>query len=370
MATSSRRARIVRQLNYQIILLLATTALILAAVPLILFFFVPCFLYRKIVSYLAILLKPRLGKLLCARSALAAIDELDTSPKCTLLGVAVVEGDIDVDSLQKDVLRRVVNAKNSKGEFMYPEFQQYFSRWGGFLFWKWEKDFKIEDHVSVHEISETQKMSEMDVINIRIQLIAKPYKKGISPWEFVVVRNYHPVNPLMIDYDNNRKNDDDPKSPKSVLIMRIHHGVTDGYSLLKLFLHTMQSEKLTLEKIPQPKFHQRNPLKTLAYYTWAILCVPYYVTKQLLTTRDDNYFHPKGVALKRRCHAAMTTMPVSVVREIREKNTVTFSAVLMSALAGGIRNYMLANGIEIPESMHVTTPLPWPGHPSKLRNFW
>lgn len=42
----------------------------------------------------------------------------------------------------------------------------------------------------------------------------------------------------------------------------------------------------------------------------------------------------------------------------------------MSALAGGVRNYMVSNGIAIPEKMHVTQPLPWPNHPNKLRNFW
>jgi len=369
-ANRSRSVQALLRLKEQLILILATLAFTISLIPLVIFLFVPCFIYRKLVSLLAIVLKPRLGKMLCARSALAAIDELYTQPKCTLLGVAVVEGDVDVERLRSDFQRRVISAKNSKGEIMYPEFQQYFSRWGGFLFWKWEKDFKIEDHVKVYEPSVSTEMGEMDVVNLRVQLIAKPYEKGISPWEFIVVKNYKPFNPLMIDYDNNRKNIDSPKTPKSVLILRIHHGVTDGYSLLKLFLNTMQSEELTLEKIPQPKFQSRNVLRNILYCTWATLCVPYYVTKQLLTTRDDNYFHPSGVELKRKCFAAGTTMSVAVVREVREKFNVTFSAVLMNAVAGGIRRYLMTNGIEIPEKMHVTTPLPWPGHPVKLRNFW
>jgi hypothetical protein len=77
-----------------------------------------------------------------------------------------------------------------------------------------------------------------------------------------------------------------------------------------------------------------------------------------------------GVVLKRQCSAAGVTLPASIVKEIREKHNVTFTAVLMAAVAGGVRNYMLAHGIKIPKKMHVTQPLPWPGHPDKLRNFW
>jgi len=39
-------------------------------------------------------------------------------------------------------------------------------------------------------------------------------------------------------------------------------------------------------------------------------------------------------------------------------------------LAGGIRKFMLVNDMKIPERMHIVTPLPWPGHPSTLRNYW
>jgi len=89
-----------------------------------------------------------------------------------------------------------------------------------------------------------------------------------------------------------------------------------------------------------------------------------------LTTYDNNTFHPKGVQLTRDTHAAGDSVPVSVIKNIRSKHGVTFSAVVMSALAGGIRKFMLVNDMKIPEKMHIVTPLPWPGHPSTLRNYW
>lgn len=347
MAADTRRTkiRVLRRIKDKVVLLLATALFIILIIPFTLLFLIPCLIYRKLVSTYCKLFKPSLGKLLCARSALAAIDEIYTSPKCTLLGVAVVQGDIDILQLRDDIVRRVIKAKSPKGELLYPELQQYFSYWGGYLFWKWVKNFKIEDHVSVFEKSETEEMSELDLINLRTELISKPYKKGISPWEFVVVRNYHPKFPLMIDVDSNC--DEKYKSKKSVLIMRIHHGCTDGYSLLKLFLNSMQSENMKLEDIPQPIFHRRSTWKSLLYHIFAILTVPYYVMEQLMTTYDDNFFHPKGVTLVRKCSAAGVTLPASVVKEIREKHNVTFTAVLMAAIAGGVRNYMLANGIQV-----------------------
>lgn len=287
MAADLHRSKIMilQRIKNKFVLFLATILFVLLIIPTTTFIILPCLIYRQLLLIYAKWCKPSLGKLLCARSALAALDDIHTAPKCTLLGVAVVAGDIDVRQLQQDVMRRIVNAKDSNGHKMYPELQQYFSQWGGYLFFKNVKDFRIENHVSVVEKSETKEMSELDLINLRVELISKPYKKGQSPWEFVVLRNYHPKFPLMIDVDNNCADytKHDSKTKKSVLIMRIHHGIADGYSLLKLWLNSMQSENMTLEQIPQPTFHQRSCFKTLMYNTWALLCVPYYVTEQVTT---------------------------------------------------------------------------------------
>lgn len=83
---------------------------------------------------------------------------------------------------------------------------------------------------------------------------------------------------------------------------------------------------MKLEDIPQPIFHQRNYLKTFLFHTWALLCVPYYVTEQLMTTYDNNFFHPKGAKLVQKCSAAGVILPAYIVKEIREKNNVTFTA--------------------------------------------
>lgn len=370
-ACVSKLRMLFRAVKEQFFLIFATLLFTLLLVPLTLLFIVPCLIYRELLSLYAKWWKPSLGKLLCGRSALAAIDDIYTQPLCTLLGVAVCSGDIDVNHLKADIVRRCVKCKDPKtGQLLYPELQQYFSYFGGYLFWKWEKDFNIDDHVSVYEPSETREMSELDLINCRVELISKPYKKGVSPWEFVVMKNYHPRYPLMIEPDVKPEDGDVSKGKKSVLIMRIHHGVTDGYSLLKLWLNTMQAENMKLDDIPQPTFHRRDLLKTIVYNAWAAICVPYYVTAQLMKTYDNNFFHPKGVTLVRKCSAAGVTLPASIVKEVREKNNCTFTAVLMAALAGGIRNYLITHGIPIPDKMHVTQPLPWPGHPEKLRNFW
>lgn len=182
------KIRVFRRLKDKTVLLLVTFLFTLCMIPFSFLFILPCLAYRELLSCYAKWWRPSLGKLLCARSSLAAIDDIYTAPKCTLLGVAVVKGDIDVSILKKDVMRRIVQATDTNGQLMYPELQQYYSYWGGYLFWKWVKDFKIENHVSVFEKSEREAMSEMDLIKLRTELINKPYKRGTSPWEFVVVR--------------------------------------------------------------------------------------------------------------------------------------------------------------------------------------
>lgn len=364
---SSKQVLILKRLRDQVLVILASILFMIIVIPVFIVLMVPCYIYRYIVAQLAKVINPTLGKLLCTRSALCAVDDLYSYPKCTLLGVAIVGGDVDAVSMRKQMTDKVINAKDKHGKHIYPEFQQYFSQWLGFLFWKWEKNFNIDEHITYYEPSLNKEVGDKELTELRQHLVKKPYVKGMSPWEIVLVKNY---TPSYIIPENDDGTGGPHQGPKSVVIIRLHHGVADGYSMLELFLNSIDNDNVKREDLAKPRFAKRSFLQGLFYWAAVWLSVPYYVTQELLTTYDDNPFHPKGVKLTRTTYTAGDAVPVSVIKNIRSKHNVTFSAVVMSALAGGIRKFMLVNDMKIPDKMHIVTPLPWPGHPSKLRNYW
>ncbi|ODM92649.1 hypothetical protein Ocin01_14035 [Orchesella cincta] len=336
---------ILKRIRDQVLVILASILFTIVILPVFLFLMVPCYIYRFIVAQLAKVLNPGLGKLLCTRSALCAVDDLYTYPKCTLLGVAIVGGEVDAEQMREAMVRKVIEAKGKHGNHIYPEFQQFFHQWMGFLFWKWEKDFRIEEHITYYEPSLNHQVNDKELVQLR-----------------------HDLADLIPENDDGTGGP--YPGPKSVVIVRLHHGMADGYSMLELFLNSIDNDNVKREDLAKPRFKKRTFLQSLMYWAAVWLSVPYYVTQELFTTYDNNALHPKGVKLTRQAYSAGDSVPVATIKKIRSKYNVTFSAVVMSALAGGIRKFMLVNDMKIPDKMHVVTPLPWPGHPSTLRNYW
>ncbi|CAL8074902.1 unnamed protein product [Orchesella dallaii] len=358
---------ILKRIRDKVLVIIASILFTIIIIPVFLLFMVPCYIYRFIVAQLAKVLNPGLGKLLCTRSALCAVDDLYTFPKCTLLGVAIVGGEVDAEQMREAMMKKVIEAKDKHGHHIYPEFQQYFSQWLGFLFWKWEKDFRMDEHITYYEPSLNKQVDDKELVQLRHDLVKKPYVNGKSPWEIVLVKNYVPS--YLIPENDDGTGGPYP-GPKSVVIVRLHHGMADGYSMLELFLNSIDNDNVKREDLAKPRFRKRSFLQSLMYWTVVWISVPYYVTQELLTTYDNNALHPKGVKLTREAYSAGDSVPVATIKKIRSTYNVTFSAVVMSALAGGIRKFMLVNDMKIPDKMHVVTPLPWPGHPSTLRNYW
>ena len=55
-------------------------------------------------------------------------------------------------------------------------------------------------------------------------------------------------------------------------------------------------------------------------------------------------------------------MPLNVVKAAAKGSNSSFTAVLLEGVTGGIRNYLLSRNKEVPDTIDVIMPVPWPGH--------
>ena len=157
--------------------------------PLFLVLFVVCFVWRYILIVYVKLFRKSYAHIMGGKNPVLAIDTIHTRPLCTIVGMGAFDGKLDFER-SLTFVQNIVSARDSKtGELLYPELQQYYEDWNGFIWWKWVKEFSINNHVTLWVPPREGEVSEEDFIQILGILEAKPFQKKTSPWEAVIVRN-------------------------------------------------------------------------------------------------------------------------------------------------------------------------------------
>ncbi|CAL8097250.1 unnamed protein product [Orchesella dallaii] len=301
--------------------------------------------------------RPDLGKLVQTRSAvIAATDNPYKDPNWILCVWLVLDGKLDFEQFRVNFYNNIVLKKIRNGQLHSPEYQQYFSKWLGFMFWKWEEKFDIKDHMRYifpDDIDAT--INEEDLRQLIKQLAWKPFQDKKSPWEFLFVPNYK---------ENGKDYPD-----KSVLFLRVHHGFCDGFAILNLLLKEVNN--ISMANVAKPARIQKNFLiKSLETVLFWLMC-PYMFMKMLVRTVDTNEWHLPSQKLIRPLNTGFTDrIPLSYIKEIKNIHNVSFSAVIYASLTGALRNMMLEMGKKVPSYMSTAVAVPMPGHPEKLRNHF
>jgi len=348
-----------RPLSFTLLYLASALVSLVVFPPLMLFIYVPFWLMRQTVVSLAKVLRPDLIKIVGARDAVLANDDYAGSPKSTIVISHEVNGKFDIETLREIVLARIVlRLDDSHGSLKFPEFQQYFVSWGGYLFRKQEHDFRIEEHVKFWKRKDDSGSAPLgpfpqdaDLYEIRAQLLTEPYGREKSPWEIILVQN---------------AGADTTTTSKCFVLAKFHHGSVDGYSLLNIFFSSLV--KPGEGEAVKPKFVQRSTLERTLFLSKSFVLAPYALGSQVPKFEVENPFNPTAVKLSGKRHPAWDNLPLRTIKEISRQSGTSFAGVLMAGMGGGIKSYLESNKKPVPKSIDVALPLPWPGHPNKSRN--
>lgn len=157
------------------------------------------------------------------------------------------------------------------------------------------------------------------------------------------------------------------------LILRYHHSLLDGYSMLKL-LDKISHPKL-IDQIVKPKI---SAAKTTRFTSFPILLVkiPYdvalYFEAYLRTwiTTEDIFTPTCTSTLTRTSTFAQSLSPLNLLqmKNSAKAESLSFTAFLFSSLTSSIRRLVLKRDGKVEGNILFHFPMPVPNHPAKLRN--
>jgi hypothetical protein len=328
--------------------ILALLTLIILTIFLFIPIVLPLFIWWGFAILTAKCFNPSLGRPLSPQSAIFARDDLYVQPGETVTLALGYDGQINKSQVEKRYKEILEN--------QFPELKQYLSRWMGFFFWADDMSFCLDDHISTcdEEIRTIEELEER-----RNEMANKPFKEGKALWELVLFVN------CKFDEETIKANG----GMKAACILRAHHCLVDGYSLLKV-INCMTDDKDLFDNLPKPNLPKRSLIR------WALFVLRFCVRASLdvlvaafEANRYQNDWNIPQVNLQGKGFRAATVVPLSKVKNVGAKHHVRTSAVIYAALTGGIRKSMELKGSKIPKGFTIMCPLPLPSHPDHLTNY-
>lgn len=340
---------------------LLTFLLAIICLPVVTIIVISIFLYRTFVRFCACC-HGDLGGILPSTSALLAGDEIYKQPLTCNVAMFQFEGNCDVSFMSIFIQDNWLGATTSEGRFKYSELRQYIVQFMGLFFWKNDTNFDVRNHVKLYGNEELETVESQRKLNeIWNELSMKPFDAGRSPWEVIVIPDFR---------ENSYCGEG---RARWVMIFRWHHCLSDGFSILNL----MSSIAIfDIRKVAKNNdlSTQKSFLSSCGMATQLIFSAPYVILELLCQSKDKNEWHLSEKKLTRYWHLGVgKNLPISTIQDIKIGLNVSFSAVLLAAVAGTLRQMMaIQDGEEkkLPESITCGIPLPICKHPEKLRNNW
>lgn len=177
--------------------------------PGVLLIFIPLSLWRFLLVGYVKLFRPDIVKIMGGKSPILASDNLHVRPLCTIVGFGAFDG-CSVEQCKVFAKNSVYASDPTTGKIHHPEARMYYEEWMGYMWWKQEENFDLSEHIVVWEESENKVLSEDDLINIVEILEEKPFARGKSPWECILIGNVK-LNGVM-----------NPDIPKTIVMFRVY----------------------------------------------------------------------------------------------------------------------------------------------------
>lgn len=136
------------------------------------------------------------------------------------------------------------------------------------------------------EGTESKVVTEKELLRLLSPLINKPFPPKQSPWEYLYIPNFLPLN---------------ESNTVSILVKRIHHSIGDGYSLMKSFIAYECGD--SVDKFHSPKKEDRKmsnklSMKEVVETARQLVMIPYDLPKHLLTIDSNPWFLRKKSSIE------------------------------------------------------------------------
>lgn len=336
---------------------------------------IPVFIYRYVITKIvAPFFKPEIGKAVTVNGNMIASEFLKLRqgpgipPRCSTVVNIICDGIVQYDELLKVINTRWIRASTENGQLRYPEFQQYIDYWMGYMFFKKDKNFFLEDHVYLHELDEqgTEEGAENFLRHLIEELVNKPFPLKKSPWEVHLINNY-----------KNSELDCEVGKPVSVFVIRIHHGLGDGFALMHMIVEVLFGNCLKNSHVPKIRPPKVSAKKSITRALCKVTDVILFPVKLLY---DAGYLVSVGFRKRtpwhipdrkkswRQIYGRSKLIPIEKIKVIKNRFGVTFTSVLVACMSGASAKMMARSMKKVPSELPYPIAIPIGASKDKWRN--
>ncbi len=233
-------------------------------------------------------------------------------------------------------------------------------------YWEDDPHFDIENHI--FRIGLPSPGDEAALKDMISKLASRPLDRSKPLWEFHLVENL--------------------VGGGSFLVVRLHHAIADGIALMSVLMTLCDVDPdAPWPKPESEKAHRRRGRRVRALFPPAasffaatrmmadegrlMLLNPEHLKKRTSQARafaerlarlalllPDTRTILKGKLGRKKVVAWTDALPMEDVKQIKNAFGVTVNDVLMAAVAGGLRRYLLARGERVPEDLNIRAMVP------------
>lgn len=248
-----------------------------------------------------------------------------------------------LDHIDAETLRQLWRERVSIERF--PRFELKVVNHRGRYFWQRDPDFDLERHIVAVEGSEVHDQASLqDFVG---RLADQPLPEGLPRWQLLLIEDFQPG--------------------RSVIIGRVHHVLGDGIALIPVIFSLMDDARFPGGE-RKPRDVSRRYGK-LAKAIKAPLAGPFILARKMLWRPDRSAVHGPDLSGSKRV-AWTAAIDFERVRRVRAHFTASVNDVLMAAVTGAFRRYLLEVSGKVDETIRVSMPfnVRSPHEPPKMEN--
>ncbi|XP_066986753.1 uncharacterized protein [Macrobrachium rosenbergii] len=305
---------------------LVGASVVIAITPLVVPILLVLWIWRCIV---VVLIRFVDGHWVYPATGMEAVFALDSAgARAVICGAAILKGRVSVTTVRQHISERIVELKDGKGNYLHPKFRRVVQRRFGVVVWAWEENFNIARHVKPL-LCQRRVQCLRDEDEIVGELAARTndqFVKGLAKWEVLVA----PLKQFGNYFDSGRDDWD-----YTVVMLRMHHALGDGRSLVGLIVSALVDPPLP---DPHPSPVCRHPFTgctTRAMRAvWSITHLPW-VMIRLLIRGDKSVLH--GSRLGGMKHLAWSPpMSLASLKRGRVLAGATVNDILLAGLSSAL----------------------------------
>ncbi|XP_068682317.1 putative diacyglycerol O-acyltransferase MT1809 [Montipora foliosa] len=236
----------------------------------------------------------------------------------------------EINNIRQAILERLVDAKKTNGELLYPKVRCYF-RPGWFQYFLQKDDcFKIEKHVFKWQGDVPSSKDELAAIVSKLS--NEPLPEGRSPWYGCCIPTNFGDNDI-------------------VVMVKMNHAIADGISLARFL-----TQKFSDTVIPAKHSQNVSTTSRKLFLAKAALTTPRHLFKLLFSSADRSILHGPNLSGVKKA-AWYEAFDLKLIKEIKTATGTTVNDVLMSCLSLALRRYSQRKGVKNPDDLTVSIPV-------------